>query len=781
MCGLVKGLRVIPGTLLLTPTHLYFAPDADEALASNALERLWPLVGLRELHARRYLLRASALELVFDSGQTFFLHLVSAAARCRMQAALYARPLPALAPGHSRVVEPGGSVPRQEAARWTRQWRERQISTFDYLARVNSLAQRTPNDLTQYPPFPWVLSNYESEDLDLSDPANFRDLSRPVGALLDDSHSTLRENYALLAEQWQSEGHEGGAFKPFHYGSHYSSMAIVLFYLLRVEPFTTAALQLQDGVFDLSDRLFHSVAATWDHCARSTNDVKELIPEMYYSCAHLRNDNGFEFGGRQDGARVDDVLLPPWAKDCPHEFTRQMRAALESEPVSQRLHLWLDLVFGVKQRGQAAVEALNVFHGTYDSAEDLGLIEDPFERERTVQQVLQFGQTPPQLFSSPHPPRAAGPSIERALGAIAQVRAGLRGSSAEKNLPDASAVAGALQSRKGGGCEVLALLRGAEGRRLLALDARLETHSWAWSSGAAGAAGELGALDVTGVSLPWAACRVRRSAAQHLASLADGPSAPVGSQGFVAVCGPPAAYGLAVWAIGRSHADHNFTLLAGHPGARVTCVAATEDGSSFVSGSDDCTAVVWTMELTTKSWHFHRRLCAHHLPVTCVAAHRDLDVVLSGSLDGACAVHALQSGRFLRALCHPRALPLRACAVSGDGIAALCAEGGLIALFGLDGAQLGRLELQGAPLVALELTPSSAPSFLLVVEPGRARVLKSSTLEEVGSFLAPTEITSATLLANSTGAGVSLGAGALAVVLGLDDGRVLNYALNRAE
>jgi hypothetical protein len=31
--------------------------------------------------------------------------------------------------------------------------------------------------------FPWVLSNYTSEDLDLTDPANFRDLSKPMGAL----------------------------------------------------------------------------------------------------------------------------------------------------------------------------------------------------------------------------------------------------------------------------------------------------------------------------------------------------------------------------------------------------------------------------------------------------------------------------------------------------------------------------------------------------------------------------------------------------------------------
>lgn len=39
-------------------------------------------------------------------------------------------------------------------------------------------AGRTYNDLNQYPVFPWVLTNYDSEELDLTLPGNFRDLSK---------------------------------------------------------------------------------------------------------------------------------------------------------------------------------------------------------------------------------------------------------------------------------------------------------------------------------------------------------------------------------------------------------------------------------------------------------------------------------------------------------------------------------------------------------------------------------------------------------------------------
>ena len=58
----------------------------------------------------------------------------------------------------------------------------------------------------------------------------------------------------------------------------------------------------------------------------------------------------------QDGQRVHDVLLPPWATDAT-DFIAKHRAALESDYVSEHLHEWVDLIFGCKQKGKAAEEA----------------------------------------------------------------------------------------------------------------------------------------------------------------------------------------------------------------------------------------------------------------------------------------------------------------------------------------------------------------------------------------------------------------------------------------
>lgn len=51
----------------------------------------------------------------------------------------------------------------------------------------------------------------------------------------------------------------------------------VLYYLVRVEPFTTLSIQLQGGKFDHADRMFSDIAATWNGVLEDMSDVKELV------------------------------------------------------------------------------------------------------------------------------------------------------------------------------------------------------------------------------------------------------------------------------------------------------------------------------------------------------------------------------------------------------------------------------------------------------------------------------------------------------------------------
>lgn len=86
------------------------------------------------------------------------------------------------------------------------------------------------------------------------------------------------------------------------------------------------------------------------------SDVKELIPEFFCCPDMLINTNKLNLGELQEGGKVGDVILPPWAKDA-FDFIRIHREALESEYVSERLNDWIDLIFGYKQTGQHAIDA----------------------------------------------------------------------------------------------------------------------------------------------------------------------------------------------------------------------------------------------------------------------------------------------------------------------------------------------------------------------------------------------------------------------------------------
>ncbi|QQP38080.1 WD repeat and FYVE domain-containing protein, partial [Caligus rogercresseyi] len=269
---------------------------------------------------------------------------------------------------------------------------------FPYLMALNTLAGRSYNDLMQYPVFPWILANYKSEELDLTNPESFRDLSKPMGAQTPQRLEQFMKRYT----EWEDPHTDS---PPYHYGTHYSSAMIVSSYMVRCEPFTQHFLHLQGGHFDLPDRMFHSVEEAWDSASRNNMaDVRELIPEFFYLSDFFSNHNHFELGTKQNGEVLDDVILPPWAKGSPEEFIRLHREALESDYVSSHLHEWIDLIFGYKQSGPPAMEATNVFHHLfYEGSVDIFAIEDPLQRNATIGFINNFGQIPKNLFKKPHP------------------------------------------------------------------------------------------------------------------------------------------------------------------------------------------------------------------------------------------------------------------------------------------------------------------------------------------------------------------------------------------
>lgn len=56
-------------------------------------------------------------------------------------------------------------VAEHTAESYMLQWQRGHLSNYQYLLHLNNLADRSCNDLSQYPVFPWVISDYFSPDL----------------------------------------------------------------------------------------------------------------------------------------------------------------------------------------------------------------------------------------------------------------------------------------------------------------------------------------------------------------------------------------------------------------------------------------------------------------------------------------------------------------------------------------------------------------------------------------------------------------------------------------
>ena len=497
-------------------------------------------------------------------------------------------------------------------------------------------------------------------------------MTKPIGALNPQRLGNLLERYNSWCDPDTPK---------FLYGSHYSTSGTVLYYLLRMEPFTTYALGLQGDKFDRADRLFDSIAGTWNNVLVNPSDVKELIPEFFYNPDFLVNSNGFDFGTKQNGIPLGDVTLPPWASS-PEEFVRINRIALESDYVTQHLPAWIDLIFGFKQRGKEAELAHNVFYFlTYEGAVDLDAIEDEVKRSATEDQIEYYGQTPAQLLRRPHPScdlrnaQARQPIFSNSrllslnthflpVSNEAIIFIGVPGSNLSADL---SAHLGITD-------------------RLVTVDrSRMPgAHRWALIPGSSQCyTCELDSLLATRrrIGLPFAS-DIAPSSSQF-AVTNDGK--------MILSCG---------------HWDNSFKFslvensrlvqsVLRHKDV-VTCLALGSDGKTLITGSKDTTLIIW--RILTKSGTYKvdemplHILCGHNDEVTCVDLSVELDVSVSGSKDGTAIIHSLRKGAYVRSIYNPSGRPFNQVSLSGEQhIVLYSRDDAVLRLYSINGKLLGTI------------------------------------------------------------------------------------------
>ena len=271
-----------------------------------------------------------------------------------------------------------------------KKWKEWGMSNYEILMWMNLYSNRSFDDISQYPVFPWVLTNYE-DPFDLE--GNYRNLSLPMGMMeLNEEGEKRKELFMETFDVLKNES--DGSMKPYIYGSNYSNPMYVCNYLMRLFPFTHISIELQGNKFDDPNRLFLSVKNSFYNSITQKTDVRELIPEFFYLPEMFLNINQLNMGVQENGEKVNDVLTP--CQNNPYEFIIAMKNALESEYVSKNLQCWMDLIFGYKAKGKEAENANNLYtEASYQEDVNIASIEDKGSFLRRV----EFGLIPNQVMN----------------------------------------------------------------------------------------------------------------------------------------------------------------------------------------------------------------------------------------------------------------------------------------------------------------------------------------------------------------------------------------------
>uniref|UniRef100_A0A8C1ZSE1 Neurobeachin n=1 Tax=Cyprinus carpio TaxID=7962 RepID=A0A8C1ZSE1_CYPCA len=691
---LIAPVTVARGTLSITTTEIYFEVDEDDPafrridakvlVYSEGLHGKWMFSEIRAVFTRRFLLQNTALEIFMANRTSVMFNFPD---QPTVKKVVYSLP----------CVGVGTSYGLPQA----RQLFTPLLSNNTALLVVgfplwifHYLSGRTYNDLNQYPVFPWVLTNYESEELDLTIPGNFRDLSKPIGALNPKRAVFYGDRY----ESWDDET------PPCHYTTHYSTAASTLHWLVRIEPFTTFFLNANGNKFDHPNRTFSGIARSWRHCQRDTADVKELIPEFYYLPEMFVNSNGYCLGDRDDGVPVCDVELPAWAKK-PEDFVRINRMALESEFVSCQLHQWIDLIFGYKQRGPEAARALNVFHYlTYEGSVNLdSLASDPLLREATEAQIQSVGQTPSQLLIEPHPPRSSAMHLcflpQSPLMFKDQMQQDvIMVLKFPSNSPVTHVAANTLPHL------TLPAVVTITCSRLFAV------NRWHNTVGLRGAPGySLEQAHHLPIEMDSLIANNSGTNKRQITDLVD-QSIQINTQCFVVTADNRYILVCGFW-------DRSFRVYSSDTGKLtqivfghwdvVTCLARSE---SYIGG--DCYIVSGSRDATLLLWYWSGRhhiigdnpnnsdypapravLTGHDYEVVCVSVCAELGIVISGAKEGPCLVHTI-TGDLLRALEGPDSCVLpRLISVSSEGHCIIYYDRGQFCNFSINGKLLAQMDI----------------------------------------------------------------------------------------
>ena len=267
-----------------------------------------------------------------------------------------------------------------------------EISNFKYLLLLNKYSSRSYNDLSQYIIFPLLhLDTLRTKE---------RDLSKVISLNKDKS------KYEEIIDEIKNNYRDSG----YYFNYHYSTSGYILYYLVRMNPFTYGHLKLQSNQFDVPRRMFYSIE-NYLKVISATEENRELIPEFFHNYEIFLNLNYLNLGYLDgDQMIINDVYTGD--KNGIAEFITNIRQNLEQRNIIP----WVEIIFGYNQGEDKDInnnQIYNIFpHSSYEENNNYEEIKneldddgknavDIINRIKDKLSLLSIGICPVKLFKTP--------------------------------------------------------------------------------------------------------------------------------------------------------------------------------------------------------------------------------------------------------------------------------------------------------------------------------------------------------------------------------------------
>ena len=244
------------------------------------------------------------------------------------------------------------------------------------------------------------------------------------------------ENRFTSKNKYENDEDNGEKF-PIHFGTHYSNVGYIYYYLMRQQPYDNLLVKMQGDKLETCNRMFMNVTKLQETTTMGF-DNRELIPEFFTKIEFFLNLNCDFYRYLEINHNIaDDCIMGSKVinKEYNYEKSKEMvylsdfvnfilqhKRILNNKIIGNLLVKWIDNIFGVNQLPKDKIkESCNIFEkASYEKKINL---EEKIKRQKERQKldnkltndkiktklkikiahIINFGVVPSQLFNEIHP------------------------------------------------------------------------------------------------------------------------------------------------------------------------------------------------------------------------------------------------------------------------------------------------------------------------------------------------------------------------------------------